>query len=450
MADQNHYYHVAPNSHQGDISGRYPSNFIKFPLFLSPLIWADTLSCRIRKKPAYLLGDYLLKIFDSTGSLNERWGTHTELSNLRKTLALFSRAVDENPYISPIGRVLLRIKYGNHLKNRAETIAFYEKNRQFIEKIGKVKAPLIITGFPRTGTTLLHRLLSQDPNSRSPYTYELEKSTPPLRTNQNPMNDPRVKKSITSMNILSRLAPGFMEKFAQSHVWSATEKEESFTYVQFTCGLTFLNCMTAGLQYAVALHDPKVAPALFKYEKNLFKMFDAYCPAKVHWVNKSPSYAPYFGGILTTYPDAKVVVMHRNPSKCFASMCRLLESSHIPFDMNGSFDKLRFGRRLQKVLGIFLNRPLEWRNSHPEKEDQIEDIFYDNLVDDPIGTVRSLYEKFEMEYTPTFENRMKVYLENNKQGKFGRHKYTNQEYGIDLKQLFKENEAYFKKYGYAS
>ena len=450
MYDCNNYYHVDPNSHQGDLSGRYAPNFVKFPFFLKPLIWADTFSCRIRKKSAYLFGDHLLKIFDSTGPLNERWGTQTELSNLRRTVSLFSRAVDENPYVSPIGRVLLRLKYGRHLKNRSETIAFYEKNRQFIEKNGKVKAPLIITGFPRTGTTLLHRLLSLDPNSRSPYTYELEKSTPPLRTNQNPMDDQRINKSITSMKLLSRLAPGFMEKFAQSHVWSATEKEESFTYVQFHCGLTFLNCMTAGLNYAIALNDPKVAPALFKYEKNLFKMFDAYCPAKVHWVNKAPSYAPYFDGILTTYPDAKVVVMHRNPSKCFASICRLFESSHIPFDMNGSFDKLCFGRLLQKVLGVFWNKPLEWRNSHPEKENQIEDIFYENLMDDPIGTVRILYEKFEMEYTRNFENRMKVYLDNNKQGKFGRHKYTNQEYGIDLKQLFKENEAYFKKYGYAS
>ena len=448
MYDCNNYYHVNPKSHQGDLSGRYTPNFVNFPFFLKPLIWADTLSRRIRKKPAHLLGDHLLKIFDSTGPLDERWGTQTEINILRETVRLFSRSLDENPYISPIGRVLLKIIYGGHLKNRAQTIAFYEKNRQFIEKNGKFKAPLILTGFPRTGSTLLHRLLSQDPNCRSPFPYELEKTTPPLRTGQNPMNDPRIKKNVTMMWAMSKLVPGFLEKLSQSHVWAANQNAESFTYIQFHHCLSFLNCMTAGLRFTTALNDTRVGPGLLKYERNLFKMLDAYCPAKIHWVNKAPGYAPYFGHLFDTYPDAKVLVMHRNPSKSVASICRLLESWHVPFDMDGSFDKLTFGRLLQKALGVFWNTPMEWRDKHPQKESQIADIFYRDLKNDPIGMVRTLYEKFAMVYTPKFEDSMKIYLENNRQGKHGRHKYTNKEYGVDLNQLFNENTAYFKKYGY--
>ena len=449
MLDHNNYYHVDPDSHQGDLSGRYPQNYARSPFFLKPLVWGDILSRRIRRKPAYLLGDRLLKIFDSTGPLDERWGTQGEINDLREIIALFNRSLDENPYVSPIGRILLRRVYGGHLKNRAETIAFYEKNRQFIEKNGKYKAPLIVTGFARTGSTLLYKLLSQDPNSRSPYTYELEITTPPLQTNQNPMKDPRLKKRTAMLTSMSTLAPGALERFAQSHPTSATDKEEAFPHIQFHCGLGFLNCMTAGLKFAMAMHHPAVAPALFKYENNFFKMLDAYCPAKVHWVNKSPAYAPYFGYIFATHPDANVVVMHRDPSECASSFCRLLENWHILFDIDGSFDKLSFGRLLQKALRIFWSSPLEWRERNPKKEPQITDVFYENLLDDPISVVRSLYEKFGMEYTREFENRMKDYLNNDKHGKSPRHKYTNEEYGIDPKQLFKENEAYFRKYGYS-
>lgn len=449
MTDYNYnYYHVDPASHPGDASGRYPENFVRFPRFLKPLIWGDSLSRALRGKPAYLLGDSLLKIFDSTGPLNERWGTRAELSDLRDTVALFSRSLDNNPYVSPIGRVLLKQIYTGNLKNRAEAIAFYEKNREFIEANGKYKAPLLVTGFPRTGSTLLYRLLSEDPNSRSPYTYEMEKVTPPLKTGEDPLKDPRIEKSAAMMATISKLAPGFMEKFAESHLWSATEKEEAFTYMQFHSGLSLLNCMTAGLEFSLAMHQPEVAPALFKYEHNFFMMLDAYRPAKIHWVNKAPTYAPYFGYLFTAHPDAHVVVTHRHPSKNLASICRLLESWHIPFDMDGSFDKLRYGKLAQKALPAFWNGPLEWRTAHPEKESQIVDCLYQDLFSNPIGMVRSIYENFGLDYTPEFENRMKIYLENNKQGKYGRHKYANEEYGIDPQRLFKDNEAYFLKYGY--
>lgn len=441
-------YHVDPATTRHDTTGRYPRNFVQFSPLLTPVAWIAAASKSLRGKSFPLLGASLIEEFDRVGPLDARWGTPEELETIRKNILLFSESIDGNDGISPIGRLLIKTIMRGHLRNRTETIAFCERNRAYIETHGRYRAPVLVTGFPRTGTTLLQRLLSEDPNTRSPYTYELEKSTPPLRTGTDPLRDERIEKSAATMATLKKLAPGFIEKFAESHLWSAVEKEESLIYMQFHCGLNVMNGIAAGRTYLRSMLQPNVADALFKYERQYFTMLDAYAPAKTHWTNKAPVYAPYFGKIFEYFPDARVVVTHRHPGKNMASVCRLFESWLVPFDVDGSFDKVRMGGIVSDVLRLLYSVPLEYRTAHPDREAQIIDCLYHELFRDPIGMVKRIYQKFDLEYTRAFEDRMKLYLENNKQGKYGRHKYTNEEYGIDREQLYHDNRAYYEKYGY--
>ena len=100
---------------------------------------------------------------------------------------------------------------------RRNVLQHYHDNKKFIEANGKLKAPVIICGLPRSGTTLLQRIMREDPNTRSPYEFELETPLPPLTSEANPLEDPRIKKSGVISKTLSQLAPGFLEKFAESH-----------------------------------------------------------------------------------------------------------------------------------------------------------------------------------------------------------------------------------------
>ena len=227
-----------------------------------------------------------------------------------------------------------------------------------------------------------------------------------------------------------------------------TEKEESLLCMQSHNGMIFTTGMSAGHVHMHAMHRPEVADALLKYERNFFTMLDAYCPAETHWTLKAPSYAPYFGKLFAHYPDARVVVTHRHPSKNFASACRTVESTVLPFDREGSLDKLRLARMVEEEYRIFWSRPLEFRQANPQYESQIMDCMYQDLFRDPIGMVKRIYEKFDIEYTREFESRMRTYLANNQQGKHGRHKYSNEEYGVDPHALYLRNKAYFDHYGF--
>ena len=448
--DTRTYYHVDPSQTRGDTSGRYPENHVTYSNLLYPVVWIDKAKRALTGSSAFKLQHALLREFDKPGELHPRWGSAKDIRVLRECLEMFTNGIDHNPFVSPIGRFLLKTVYLAHLKNRTAVIRFFEQNAAYIEENGRYEAPLIVTGFPRTGTTLLHRLMAEDPRSRSPYTFEMEKALPPLELGNDPLADPRVRKSNASMSTLTRLAPGFIEKFNESHLWSAVEREESQVYMQFHNGLTTLNNFQAGFEYMMRSVEPDVAPALFKYERNFFTMLDAFAPAESHWINKAPSYAFYFGEIFDEFADARIVLTHRNPAKNAPSVARLMESACIPFDMNGSFDKHAFGRMSTDFWGLTWSRPLEFRNAHPDRETQIVDAVYNETFADPIGMVRRIYDKFELEVTPEFEERMKAYLANNRQGKYGRHRYSNEEYAINTEALKSRYEAYFTKYDFRS
>jgi len=442
------YYHVDPATTRGDATGRYPHNYVKFPWFLKPVEWWASMSRALTGRTAYLLKDSLLKAFDSVDAPAGRWGTAEELGVLRQCIEIASRNFDGNPYISPIGRVVIKIMVSEPIKNRAETIKFYEANRDFIESNGRYQAPVLVVGAARTGTTLLHRLLSEDPNTRSPYDYELVYCTPPLRTGMDPLRDPRVKRRLSDLAMGAKIVPGYAEKIAESHPFGATEKEESLSMVAIHNGLFFLFSLAAGREYVRSLAQPGMGDALLRYERNLFTMLDAYCPAKSHWTQKSPVYAYRFGDIFTHYPDARVIVTHRDPVNNLASGCRLFETFSLPFDVEGSLDKLRFGSLVQELWSASWSVPLEFRRANPQYEPQIIDCMYPDLVRDPIGMVKNIYRKFGLDYTQEFEDRMKLALANNPQGKRGRHQYTSQEYGIDPDSLYEQNRAYFDHYGF--
>ncbi|MHA2315916.1 MAG: sulfotransferase family protein, partial [Candidatus Hermodarchaeia archaeon] len=319
-------------------------------------------------------------------------------------------------------------------------------------------APVIITGVPRSGTTLLQRLMSEDPNTRAPYTFELEIATPPMTSGANPLEDPRITESGAAVTTLSRLAPGFLEKFAESHLWIATEMEEPFLYMLHHNGVFAMNIASAGRAYIDDFLKIEDKRSVFRYERLFLTMLDAYRPAKSHWTLKSASYAPYFPIIFKEYPDVRIVVTHRNPLVTLPSYCRLMESWCIPFDEDGSFDKYRFGQFQQVFIEKCLMVPVNYRKRHPEKEEQIFDCMYEELFSDPIAMVKTIYQKFGLEYTEEFEERMKVYLENNKQGKYGRHKYSLdkygrhkyslEEYGFKKESIYQECKDYMEQYGF--
>jgi len=420
---------------------------VKYSALVRPLQWIDC-ACGLLGSRAFLLRDVILREFDSAAPLDEYLGTQEELKRARTLVVSFCDGVDNNPFLSSIGRFLLRKLALDILKNRRKVLQFYHANNEFIKANGKLNAPVIITGSPRSGTTLLQRLMSEDPNTRSPYAFEMDIATPPMTSDADPLEDPRIKSNGAAITTLRRLAPGFLEKIAESHYVSATEMEETLYYMLAHNGIFESSNASAGRSYMDDFFEIEDKRPVFRYERMFFTMLDAYRPARPHWTLKAPNYANYFPVIFEEYPDARIVVTHRNPLVTLPSYCRLMESWCIAFDRDGSFDKYRFGQFHQVSIEKCLMVPLNYRRDHPEKENQIFDCMYEELFSNPIAMVKKIYNRFGLDYTREYEERMKIYLRNNRQGRYGRHTYSLQEYGFEKESIYHKFRDYMEQYDF--
>jgi len=447
MVDLSNYYQREPAKDESTASERFPRNHVKFSPLLKPVQWIDS-AYRLLGKRAFMLKKEMQAEFDRSIPFHKYLGTEQELAQTKRQMEIMCDGIDNNPFLSPNGRFLFKKITLGMLQNRKKVLKFYDSNKSFIDKNGSFKAPLIVTGAGRTGTTLLQRLLSEDPNTRSPYTFELEVPIPPMKKDTNPLEDPRIKTSDVGIGTLIKLAPGFVEKFAESHFWAATEMDESMIYMYSHNGSIQMNYASAGKECILGQLQLDDFRSVYRYEKLFFTMLDAYRPAKSHWTLKAPIYSTTFPLIFEEYENARVVLTHRNPLITVPSISRLYESWCIAYDHDGTFDKHRFGQLVNTFHKICHDVPLNYRKSHPESEDQIIDCMYDEFFADPIGMVKSIYEKFDLDYTRLFEDRMKVYLENNQQGKYGRHSYSLEEYGFDAESLYEEYREYMNHYGY--
>src|SRR2546425_1678447 len=92
-----------------------------------------------------------------------------------------------------------------------------------------IKAPVFVIGMPRSGTTFLHNLLTQDPRNRSPLTWEIMFPSPPPER-ETYRDDPRIAQCQTKLADI-----GFLDERLQAiHPFGARRPEESNFIWEYT------------------------------------------------------------------------------------------------------------------------------------------------------------------------------------------------------------------------
>lgn len=101
-----------------------------------------------------------------------------------------------------------------------------------------------------------------------------------------------------------------------------------------------------------------------------------------------------------------------------------------------------------ELFGAHLERGTIARQSKAI-DDRFIDIAYRDTVLDPVGTVRRIYERFQLPFSPEHARRIEHHVAQHPQDKHGAHKYTPEEFGLDkatLKGLMPEYRARFADY----
>lgn len=352
-------------------------------------------------------------------------------------LAILIDSLKKEARLNHTGQYLFRDILLNLLINRLQLQRDFQTNPEILQI--PIKKPLFVLGLPRSGTTFLFNLLSQDPHWRWLHPWEsLHPSPPPVV--ETAEKDPRIKRVEQKYAFYKSLVPDI----DTAHYIDVNEPDE--------CNVLFENNFTTSLLFFSRSHVPT-------YQKWLHKETDwnaayQYYRAQLqllswkwrgeHWLLKAPAHLFHLDSILTVFPDACIVQNHRDPIEAIPSAASLI--SIIRGAFSDYVEPKLVGKSCLDEIAIAINRAIKVRQNTSSK--QFFDVKYKDLVQDPIGTVKRIYDYFGYDYSKQMEKNLQQYIRENRQYKHGIHCYSLEQFGLSVDQVnerFKDYCQYFQE-----
>ena len=330
-------------------------------------------------------------------------------------------SVEREAELSTLGRLSCRETLLRYLENRLRLTEYRHQHPEVAEQV--IKRPIFIVGLPRTGTTLLFNLLSQDPENRTPLSWEVEWPVPPPEP-ETYETDARIKDAEKLFGNLDRLIPtlpAIHEFGAQLPQVCVPINAHEFLSVQFH--ITF-----HAPSYQAWLNDQNMVRSYEFHRKFLQHLQSKY--GKKRWALKSPAHLPAIDELLEVYPDALIIHTHRDPGNVIPSLASL----HYAFrGMNSdSVDPVRIGRNVMDTWSIQLRKAVEARRRHRDKPQQFFDAHFTDTLANPVDLLRRAYEHFGLELSDLARERMSAFLAANPRGSRGVHRYAPEDFGLQL------------------
>jgi len=132
-----------------------------------------------------------------------------------------------------------------------------------------------------------------------------------------------------------------------------------------------------------------------------------------------------------------VIMTHREPLEVLGSECSLIATLRLTF--TDTVDPRRVGREVADLMVEEIRRGLEVRDTGGVAPEQFVDLVYTEFASDPMAHVRRIYSRFGMTLAPAVETDMRRFLADTPKEKYGAHRYTLAEFGLDPEE---EDERY--------
>ena len=318
--------------------------------------------------------------------------------------------------------------FRRRLANRLEVEAWYRDHPE-VDDV-KVRGPIDINGMPRTGTTALANMMSLDPQFRGLRGWEQSRPCPPP-TAEGEAADPRRLQAIADDEALPA-------ELKAMHLYDADATMEDTELL----GMAF-----HGQQFTLPVYGYHAwwrdadATAAYAYHRRVVKLLGSRRPPD-RWLFKAPHHNFHLDAIAAAYPDARFVVTHRDPTKAVPSWTSLVSAIFPAPD--GERDLHRLGREVSAHLRVGVERGIEARARLGE--DRFLDVHHTELVADPLGTVRRIYDGLDLELTPAFAQAVRDWHETNRSGAHGTHRYTPEQFGLTRAQLRSDYDFYIRHF----
>jgi hypothetical protein len=348
--------------------------------------------------------------------------------DFREPLEVLLPALESEAQLTVLGRWLTRRHLLRLLGVRIQIARYLQADPGAVDE--PITAPLVVTGAPRTGTTILHGLLASDPALRAPLGWELLLPVPPPEPGADV--EARIALAETELRGFAGVDPGL----DAIHEYGARNPKECVSSMSFAFRSEEFVVRYSVPSYTSWLLSSDLRPA-YDYHRLVLALLQRRWPAshRPQWVLKSPVHVHSLPTVLDVYPDAQIAVTHRDPLEVLGSVSSLV--AHLRWVHSDTVNPAEIGRHHAELYARSLNALAtssattapDPRLAEPRR---LHSGSYADLVVDPVAAAEACYASWGIPFSDAARAGMVNYVNARPRGRHGTHEYALGDFGLDL------------------
>ncbi|MFP6665225.1 MAG: sulfotransferase [Deltaproteobacteria bacterium] len=343
-------------------------------------------------------------------------------ARFREPLHALLQSLESEAHLHALGRFCVRRLILQLLMTRLRMVDLLRRHPEIEDQT--LEAPIIVVGLPRTGTTLLHNLLSQHPDLRTlPYWESLEPLPASEALEPDLDADARRNRCTQAISMLHRVMP----HFAAMHEMETElpHEEIQLLAVDFSTMLFESSYDIPGYRRWYMTTDQTPAYAMMR---RLLQVLQ-WLRGGERWLLKSPQHLEQLPVLFNIFPDASVVQTHRDPLRVVLSMATM---AAYTARMNSSrVEPHRIGRAWLDRIESMLHTVVRDRAAVPAE--RVMDVHFDEYMANNIGMAERVLGFAGESMTPQARQQMEAFRTANPRGKYASIQYCLEDLGLSEK-----------------
>lgn len=312
-----------------------------------------------------------------------------------------------------------------------------------------VTEPVFIIGHARSGTSLMHRLMTRDAQFSWFRMYELFL---PSLLQKKIVRGIAAWDRRTGSRIARRIQAWEDRTFARGremHPMSLTGPEEDEFLMTLSCAsgtVTLLFPYMRELQHLYYFdgRPPRARRRLMRFYRACLQRQLMLEGGDRHHLSKNPVFCGRVESLIEAFPDARFIVMVRNPCETIPSLLKMMKRNWMASDCPQ--DRVEDSLAVLAEQSIHTYRtPFQVLERHPEVRHAV--VRYEDLVASPKATVETVYDQLGLPLAPEFE---KVLAEEATRTQSHRadHLYGLEEFGLRREEIRAKLADLFDRFGW--
>jgi hypothetical protein len=276
-------------------------------------------------------------------------------------------------------------------------------------------------GLPRSGTTYLQYLFDRDPRFRLIRTWESLTPSPP--SGADPASAVRRQAEWAEIR---RQISGASQDFDALHLIDEDGSDECHAFLEQSFGAAGLNNLYRVPAYFDYLLDEADLALTYRIHRRQLQLLQWRSPARP-WALKYPNHVLALHAILQVYPDARLVMTHRDPVQTLASICKM--TARLRASRGAAVDLHDVGRDMFHFIGRHIDRILAFDRG--PRGERMAHVDYYALIADPVAEMRRLHDGIGIDTPTEVAAAVAAWHRANPKNARGDNDYALADYGLD-------------------